>query len=102
MLGTSTERTLWLGDLEPLNPRPTEACILPLATAQRPSHPSGIHTSWRLSLVLKGKRLNRKHPGKLSPVRQDSRQPSLQKSTRLLRSGGMNPLASLYDSALCT
>ena len=101
--GTSTERTQWLSDLatsEPQAHRCLDHTYSPSPVTTSPLTHS--HITERLLLVLKGKRLNRKRPGQLSPVRQDSRQPSLQKNTRLLRGGRMNPLASLYDSALCT
>ena len=84
-------------------PAPTDAWIPPIAPSTVTTSPlRHSQVTERLSLVLKGKRLNRKCPGQLSPVSQDSRQPSLQKSTRLLRDGRMNPLPSLHCSALCT
>ena len=84
-------------------PAPKDAWIPPIAPSTVTTSPlRHSQVTERLSLVLKGKRLNRKCPGQLSPVSQDSRQPSLQKSTRLLRDGRMNPLPSLHCSALCT
>lgn len=84
-------------------PAPTDAWIPPIAPSTVTTSPlRHSQVTERLSLVLKGKRLNRKCPGQLSPVSQDSRQPSLQKSTRLLRDERMNPLPSLHCSALCT
>ena len=84
-------------------PAPTDAWIPPLAPSTGTTSPlRHSQVTERLSLVLKGKRLNRKCPGQLSPVSQDSGQPSLQESTMLLRDGRLNPLPSLHCSALCT
>ena len=101
----SIERTQWLGDLATSDLRPPQmpGCR-PEPQAKWPSHPSGIHRnkSRRDCHLFLRKRLNRKCPGQLSPVSQDSRQPSLQKSARFLRGGRLNPLPSLHCAALCT